>query len=93
MCQLELVNQLSIYGNLFGPTPEVGIFDIIAEGGKFTYAKQIMINQTPSKEPLLTVEFEVDRPVKDMEFRIQIYSQIKGQFTHYQLNKITADKR
>ena len=84
---------LSMYADFTGPTLELGIFDIIANGGKLTYAKQVMINQAPSKEPLLTVEFEVDKPVKDMEFRIQIYSQIKGQFTHYQLNKITSDKR
>jgi hypothetical protein len=82
--------KLSIYANFSGPTPELGIFDIIAQGGKLTYAKQVMINQGSQKEPLLSVEFEVDKPVNDMEFRIQIYSQIEGYFTHYQLSKISS---
>jgi hypothetical protein len=82
--------KLNIYANFSGPTPELGIFDIIAQGGKLTYAKQVMINQGSQKEPLLSVEFEVDKPVNDMEFRIQIYSQIEGYFTHYQLSKISS---
>lgn len=80
--------RVTAIGKLTGPDQNVGILDVIGESGKATYLK-LPLTQKQEKDPILfQAEFDITKPVYDVEFRILIFNQVQGQFVRYHLEKL-----
>lgn len=81
--------RITAIGKLTGPDQNVGVFDVIGESGKKTYLKLPLSSVQEKDSLLLQAEFDIAKPVHDVEFRILIFNQVQGQFIRYHLEKLT----
>jgi hypothetical protein len=66
----------------------LALLDVIAQGGKYTFLMKEIVPSTAQGDLVMSVDFELNQAVKDLEFRIQIYQYAHGHFTKYRLIKL-----
>lgn len=82
------VYRLLAKGNLAGPNQSLGSIDIAADKGKLILAVKPIAADQGATGNIVSLAFEVTKPVTDAEFRINVAAQTTGAFTGYELTKI-----
>ena len=76
-------------GLLSGPVSQVGTIDVaIKTGTQVLVSKPLQVNLGSTAGKLATLEFKLDVPATDVEFRILIQDQVTGSFTGYELTAL-----
>jgi hypothetical protein len=76
-------------GVLSGPGQQVGTIDVsMKAGSQILISKPIQPSAGGNAGELATLEFKLDAPATDVEFRILVQDQVTGSFTGYELTAL-----
>jgi hypothetical protein len=82
------VYRLLTKGNLAGPNQSLGTIDVAANTGKLILAAKPIVADQGATGSIVSLDFEIAKPIADAEFRINVAAQTTGSFTAYELTKI-----
>jgi len=82
------VYRLVAKGELTGSSKPLGFIDVAAEKGKIILATKLLVAGQNKAGEIASLDFEVTKPLTDVEFRINISAQTTGSFAGYELTKV-----
>jgi len=83
------VYRLVAKGSLAGSSTALGVIDVVAEKGQVILAVKPIITEPDKREgEIVSLVFEIVKPVADIEFRINISPQTTGFFVAYELTNL-----
>jgi hypothetical protein len=82
--------RLVVKGHLVGSGKEIGSIDVAAYQGAKTLASAMIIPAPTNSQEIAQLDFHIERPVSDAEFRVLINPNTTGMFTSYELIKLPS---